>query len=379
MPYITVRQSARHHQITLDDILNGEVRSNEPVSDAHLTGTVTHFTKHVPERFNRRINVFSLITELEKFNELHEELHKADRESLYHTFYIPKHSGGFRRIDQPNPELMEALRQLRSILETKMNALYHTSAFAYVSGRCAVDAVRRHQRNQSRWFLKIDFSNFFGSTTPEFLTSMLKMIYPFSAIFNWPMGARQLTKALDLCFLNGGLPQGTPISPMLTNLMMIPIDHRLCNDLVKQGFVYTRYADDILISGKYSFMFTDMCKYIRGVLEEFKAPFTIKPEKTRYGSSSGENWNLGVMLNKDNQITVGWKNKARLRSACYAYVNDKRNGKNWDLHDVHVLSGQISYYHMVEPEYIDGMIGHFNEQHSVNLMRMIKDDLRGRG
>ena len=53
-----------------------------------------------------------------------------------------------------------ALRTLKAILETDFGALHHTSAFAYVKGRCTLDAARKHQQNESRWFLHTDFSNF---------------------------------------------------------------------------------------------------------------------------------------------------------------------------------------------------------------------------
>jgi len=175
---------------------------------------------------------------------------------LYRTFHIPKSSGGLRRIDAPLPELIAALRQLKVLLEENMFALYHTSAFAYIRGRCTVDAIKRHQQNESKWFVKLDFSNFFGSTTPEFVLAMLSMIFPFSEIVKRPGGRDELSKALSLCFLNNGLPQGTPISPFMTNVMMIPLDYKISNTLRNfddRRFVYTRYADDLLISCKVDF------------------------------------------------------------------------------------------------------------------------------
>lgn len=185
---------------------------------------------------------------------------------------------------------------------------------------------------------------------------MICKIFPFSEVVKLPEGAAALKTALSLCFLDGGLPQGTPISPMLTNLIMIPIDHALCNDLLRRGFIYTRYADDIQISSKVSFDYSEVCRQIESVLARFDAPYHIKPTKTRYGSSAGRNWNLGVMLNKDNQITIGRKNKDYLKAACNNYINDRRHNVRWEQHDVLVLSGKISYYKMVEPEYIAGFM-----------------------
>jgi len=119
---------------------------------------------------------------------------------------------------------------------------------------------------------------------------MLSQVCPFSEIVKRHDGNIELQKALRLCFLNNGLPQGTPISPFLTNMMMIPIDHKLSNslrNLDKRRFVYTRYADDLLISCKIDFNKDVVQKFISDTLAGFNAPFTIKPEKTRYGSSAG--------------------------------------------------------------------------------------------
>jgi hypothetical protein len=196
---------------------------------------------------------------------------------------------------------MSALRELKLLFELHMFALYHTTAFAYVRGRSTIDAIKRHQRNESKWFLKLDFSNFFGSTTPEFVLDMLSRIFPFSEIVRVQAGKDELAKVLSLCFLNNGLPQGTPISPFLTNVMMIAIDHKISNTLRNfdnRRFVYTRYADDLLISCQIRFDKDKVQRFVMDALTEYNAPFTIKPEKTRYGSSSGRNWTLGVMLNE---------------------------------------------------------------------------------
>jgi len=137
---------------------------------------------------------------------------------------------------------------------------------------------------------------------------MLSQLFPFSEIVRYTVGKMELTKALSLCFLNDGLPQGTPISPFITNVMMIAIDHKISNSLRNfdnRRFVYTRYADDLLLSCKIDFDMNKVQQFVIDTLAEFNAPFTIKKEKIRYGSAAGRNWNLGLMLNNENQITIG--------------------------------------------------------------------------
>lgn len=287
-------------------------------------------------------------------------------------------SDSFRKIDAPNTALKHSLSTLKDIFENEFHALYHTSAFAYVKNRSTVDSIKRHQANESKWFGKYDISNFFGSTTLDFVVNMFSMIFPFSEVVKVPDGRKELTTALELAFLNGGLPQGTPISPTITNIMMIPIDYQLANilrDYNDQHFVYTRYADDFLISSRKDFNPKDIEKLIVFTLKCFEAPFSLKSEKTRYGSSAGSNWNLGVMLNKENKITVGHEKKRRFQAMLSSYVRDKQSGSNWDKSDVQTLEGYRNYYKMIEGETIDKIVEHVGNKLGVDIVKMIKDDL----
>jgi len=378
MVYITVMQSPIYHQMTLEEFLFQNFQA-PTILNTNVSNTRTYAYETVSEHFTSRIDTDALIRKLVRFNEQTEALRAQERSTLYETFHIPKRSGGLRRIDAPKPELMNALRNLKTIFEEDFHALYHTSAFAYVKNRCTVDAVKRHQKNNSKWFGKLDLHDFFGSTTLDYVIKMFSMVFPFSEIVKFPNGEAELRKALDLAFLNGGLPQGTPLSPLITNVMMIPVDYKLANafrDFDKQRFIYTRYADDFIISSKVDFDVHRVEKLVVDTLHEFGAPFTINESKTRYGSSAGRNWNLGVMLNKDNEITVGHKKKRQFQSMLYNYITDKRKGISWPREDVQTMQGLHSYYRMVEPETIDAIVKHTNEKMETDVLRLIKDDLR---
>ena len=378
MVYITVMQSPIYHQMTLEEFLFQNFQA-PTVINTNVSNTRTYAYETVSEYFTSRIDTDALIRKLVRFNEQTEALRAQERSTLYETFHIPKKSGGLRRIDAPKPELMNALRNLKTIFEENFHALYHTSAFAYVKNRCTVDAVKRHQKNNSKWFGKLDLHDFFGSTTLDYVIKMFSMVFPFSEIVKFPNGEAELRKALDLAFLNGGLPQGTPLSPLITNVMMIPVDYKLANafrDFDKQRFIYTRYADDFIISSKIDFDVHRVEKLVVDTLHEFGAPFTINESKTRYGSSAGRNWNLGVMLNKDNEITVGHKKKRQFQSMLYNYITDKRKSISWPREDVQTMQGLHSYYRMVEPETIDAIVKHTNEKMETDVLRLIKDDLR---
>ena len=378
MVYITVMQSPIYHQMTLEEFLFQSFQA-PTILNTNVSNTRTYAYETVSEHFTNRIDTDALIRKLVRFNEQTEVLRAQERSTLYETFHIPKKSGGLRRIDAPKPELMNALRNLKTIFEEDFHALYHTSAFAYVKNRCTVDAVKRHQKNNSKWFGKLDLHDFFGSTTLDYVIKMFSMVFPFSEIVKTPNGEAELRKALDLAFLNGGLPQGTPLSPLITNVMMIPVDHKLANafrDFDKQRFIYTRYAHDFIISSKDDFDVHRVEKLVVHTLNELGEPYTINESKTRYGSTAGRNWNLGVMLNKDNEITVGHKKKRQFQSMLYNYITDKRKGISWPREDIQTMQGLHSYYRMVEPETIDAIVKHTNGKMETDVLRLIKDDLR---
>lgn len=379
MPYITIFTKPQDYQISFDDLLNGVNESlfNQKFENTHDTKTV--FREVTPSKLRENINVGEMIAILNSFNERHADLiNTTDKSVLYHSFKIPKRSGGLRPIDAPNEELMEALRELKHIFEQTLFAKYHTSAFAYVKGRCAIDAVKRHQKNNSRWFLKLDFHNFFGSTTLDFVIKMLKMIFPFSEILKTEAGYGVLKDALSLCFLNGGLPQGTPISPTITNLMMIPVDHAIAKMAREHSphLCYTRYADDLLLSSDINFRWSEVQNSILQTLSQFEAPFSLNTEKTRYGSSAGRNWNLGVMLNKDNQITIGHQRKKTFKAMIFSFLSDHINGQQWNVSDVQYILGLYSYYTAVEKDCIDKIIKTYDAKFNLDTLSLIKSYLK---
>lgn len=378
MFYITVKQSPIYHQMTLEEYLFPQNRKS-PVVNANTTNTKTYAVEEIGEKYLQFNDFDAMLSKLTDFNKSVESLRRKNRQDLYETFYIPKKSGGLRRIDAPTQPLMDALRRLKTIFEVDFGALYHTAAFAYVKGRCAVDAVKRHQANESKWFAKLDLHNFFGSTTLDFVMRQFSMVFPFCVIAKYEKGRQELEKALELAFLDGVLPQGTPISPLITNIMMIPVDYTLSKQLrdhQKQSFVYTRYADDFTISSCYQFSVPELEQLVLQTLKEFHAPFSLNRNKTRYGSSSGQNWNLGVMLNKDNQITVGYKKKRQFQAMLSSYVMDRKNGVRWELSDIQAMDGLRNYYRMVEGETIDRIVSHVGEKYQVNIVSMIREDLR---
>jgi len=379
MPYVTIPRRYRERQMSFDDMAFGiDPEVLKPRKDTH--DTTTYWCEYTTNKTNAKFDLFEMYAKLAGFvNKYGALIATENKATLYRSFKIPKRSGGLRQIDAPNDELMDALRELKTILEDDFCFTYHSSAFAYVQNRCAVDAVRRHQTNGSRWVLKTDLSKFFPHTTPEWMFKMLYQTFPLSLFVQNDERRKMFEKALSLCFLNGGLPQGTPTSPMLTNQMMIPVDYKIskyCREHTPY-LVYTRYADDMDFSSKWSFRFTDVVDAVAKIMADEGAPFSFNREKTHYGSTAGRNWMLGVMLNKDGKITVGHENKKNFKVMLFSFGNSVKDGTPWSVDDTQHLMGLWSYYKSVEGETIDELVQKYNDKFGFSLLDAMKAVIKG--
>lgn len=296
-----------------------------------------------------------------------------NQEEWYHKFFIPKASGGFREINAPIDELKELQReivyQLSHVPGLRLPVVHaHDTAYAYVPKRSTKHALQEHQKNGSNWFLKLDIKDFFPSCTTEVVATQLLKIYPLCYML-----PTQLLEILSVCTLHNALPQGAPTSPFLTNLLMLPIDKAISDytyNLNRKRHIYTRYADDLLISAREEFDWREMQDKINSILSPYG--FKIKQEKTRYGSKAGRNWNLGIMLNKDNNLTLGHKHKQRMRAAVFNFLKDAEAGNFWDIEQTQILIGQLSYLKSIEPNYTNYIIQHYEQKTGMNYKYTVK-------
>lgn len=286
----------------------------------------------------------------------------------YQLFSIPKKTGGLRHIAAPTPETSLNLNKIKHLLENDLHLLPHNAAFAYVKGRCTKDALLKHVEHKSNFYLKIDLKDFFPSCNAEFIfTQLMKLqiMATLSKIYGEAIEESYKT-IIKYCLLDGGLPQGSPVSPLLINLIMVPLDFYITKHCAEKGLFYTRYADDILISGKENFNFNDEVNYLRGLFEN-RAPFKINEKKTRYGSNKGKNWNLGLMVNQKNEITIGYRKKERLRATIFNFFNALTTDNSWDIVDVQALQGTISYYHKISPQMVKNTIKKYEQKFNLDF------------
>jgi retron-type reverse transcriptase len=161
-------------------------------------------------------------------------------DAQYRTRTIPKRSGGKRILHVPDDATKQLQRKLLQQLIERFPI--HDCVHGFRKGHSIVDNAAKHIGKEV--IVKLDIADFFPLTNSERVKSAFR-----GAGFN--KSAASLLNGLT-CY-EGGLPQGAPTSPALSNYVNKNMDEKLAEAAITRGAVYTRYADDITFSfGKYS-------------------------------------------------------------------------------------------------------------------------------
>jgi retron-type reverse transcriptase/V8-like Glu-specific endopeptidase len=155
----------------------------------------------------------------------------------YKTFGIPKKGGGVRSISAPG----NRLKVLQGRLKALLAQLYKPGpcATAFLGGSSIVKNAAPHVRK--KFVFNIDLKDFFPTITFARVRGML-IAQPYSLM---PETASVIA---HLATLNGSLPQGSPCSPIISNMICSSLDRKLRTLATMHRASYTRYADDITFS-----------------------------------------------------------------------------------------------------------------------------------
>ena len=236
--------------------------------------------------------------------------------SLYTAFTVAKRSGGTRRILAPGPELKLVQRW---ILDHVLAGLdLHGAAHGFRAGRSVLSNAAVHAGRHV--VVNLDLADFFPSI------SFPRVV----AVFR-DMGLAVAVGLALLCTADLGgarcLPQGAPTSPAIANLVCRPLDSQLHEAACRQGFDYTRYADDL------SFSSLDPHASVAGLIASVtglvgRDGFRIRSEKTAVMRIGQRQTVTGLVVNNARpSVTRG--SLRRFRAALYQIERDGPSGKHW--------------------------------------------------
>ena len=235
----------------------------------------------------------------------------AFADHYYLTYGIPKKTGGKRQIAQPSREL-KAIQSwlLRNILDKlssstaskgfELRASIYDNAFPHIG---------------SNVLLSLDIDNFFPSIPAN-------KVY---GVFHSLGYNKNISSAFtSICTFKGFLPQGSPASPKLANLVCLKLDSRIQGYAGKNGIIYTRYADDITLSCQSIKKIEKAKSFIQTIIKD--EGFRVNKQKTRL---------MGLRRKKSVTGLVVCSNKAGVGREVYREMRVK-------IH--HLFTGKADNY-----------------------------------
>jgi len=280
----------------------------------------------------------------------------------YQTFTIKKKSGADRIINAPVKGLKSILRSLNFVLQCVYEP--HEAATGFVLEKSIVDNAKKHVGHH--YVLNMDLKDFFHT----FDRNRVKMGFIYEP-FNLNGDKEPLAFLLaSLCThpfeiegeVKTVLPQGSPTSPTLTNILCKKLDRRLTGLANRFGATYTRYADDITFSSPHN-IYTDeeFNKELKRIIEEDQK-LVINPKKTRLQKAGYRQEATGLIVN--DKVNVRRRYVKQIRMWLYYwemygyekaeqifkrdYIADKGHVKNINAQLVNVLDGKLEFLKMVK-------------------------------
>ncbi len=182
--------------------------------------------------------------------ELTRQLRKGTyRPGLTRRVWIPKSSGGQRALGIPNVIDRVVQTAVCMVLEPRCEMRFHPNSHGFRHGRSCHTAIRQAQAmvaNGKNWVVDIDLEKFFDTVHHQRLMARLESIVQDKSIMiliGRMLKAKTLMPDGIVTPNELGVPQGGPLSALLSNVVLDELDW----ELDKRGHAFVRYADDLKI------------------------------------------------------------------------------------------------------------------------------------
>ena len=282
---------------------------------------------------------------------------KNSKISHYQKFVIPKRSGGERTISAPMPKLKNAQHW---ILESVLNKVpLHEAAQGCVKNRSIKSNASQHLHKDV--LVNQDLENFFPSITYSRIKGMFRTlgyshnVSTIMALICSEPDTKQVNvygETYHAQRTERFLPQGSPCSPAITNIMCRKLDARLHGLGHKFGFSYTRYVDDISFSatGEAVKDLNKVLLYSKKII--ISEGFKLNDKKLRVMRKGVSQHVTGLLVN--DKPNVNKKTFKRFRALLFQIEKDGIEGKNWKGKTGEAmlasLHGYANFVHQINPD-----------------------------
>jgi len=279
---------------------------------------------------------------------------KLSPKTDYVRFKMAKKTGGFREISAPKPQL-KSLQYW--ILENILNRVaVSEQTHGFVIKRNIVSNAIPHLKQAV--VINCDLENFFPTISYPRVRGLFKSlgysteVATILALLTTEAEQKEVVLDGEKLYLYTGnryLPQGSPASPMISNLICRKLDKRMSGIATSLGFVYTRYADDMTFSSKEYLNINKMLYWVKGIVKE--EGFILHPEKTRIMKKGARHEVTGVVVNE--KPSVNRKELKRFRALLYQIEQSGLEGKSWHGKSENLISviwGYANFIKMVDEQ-----------------------------
>lgn len=265
--------------------------------------------------------------------------------------YISKYKNG-RKIYFPSRKL-KAYQRFVSSLILEYLPINDDVVYSYRKGFNVVNAVKPH--STSRYFYHSDLENFFESINGEHITATLSKginMCPIEGVEGY------IDRIIELVVADDHLPQGFVTSPVMSNACLVDFDNVLVEKCRGSSLIYTRYSDDIIISGGDKITCDLAREFIIDSIFQSNMPFLkVNNKKSRCLSIGGKVTLLGINILPNGHLTVSSDVRKKTEMMLHFYLADKDKfsdfvGGNYK-HGLAMLSGYLNHINAVDNIYLE--------------------------
>lgn len=256
-------------------------------------------------------------------------LYKVPSLAKYTKFEVPKRSGGKRQIKAPEPMLSLLQRRLATLLYDCLDELKkatpgrHSLAHGFEEKRSIITNASLHKRR--RYVLNLDLEDFFP------LINFGRVRGFFLKDNHFALQPKVATVIAQIACHDNELPQGSPCSPVISNLVGHLLDVRLARFAKVHKCTYSRYVDDITFSTSRKDFPPELGAQVPGSKGAWQlgaelrdkiehSGFKINDKKTRMQSRGSRQVTTGLMVNEKVNIREEYWHSAR--QMCQALFTD---------------------------------------------------------
>lgn len=262
---------------------------------------------------------------------------------------IPKPDGGSRTLGIPNVQDRLIQQALLQVLQERFDPGMSAHSYGYRPGRSAQQAVlaaRALVQGGKRWVVDIDLKDFFNQIDHDILlrevgkqvldTRLRRLL---ALYLRAPTRDAQGHKRKR----HKGVPQGAPLSPLLSNIYLDLLD----KELERRGVAFVRYADDIAIYAGSQQAAQRIYEGVVGWLREHLR-LEVNPAKSGVGPTDDSGL-LGYRIGSDASLQLAprsiqrYKQRVRQHWDARASLSAHERRAQWLLY----LRGWANYFALV--------------------------------